>query len=31
MATRIIVERERERMAFRSANYWDLTATFDAD
>ncbi|MEL7159021.1 MAG: DNA topoisomerase, partial [Actinomycetota bacterium] len=31
VATRIIVERERERMAFRSANYWDLTATFDAD
>jgi DNA topoisomerase-1 len=30
VATRIIVERERERMAFRSANYWDLTATFAA-
>lgn len=30
VATRIIVERERERMAFRSANYWDLTGTFDA-
>ena len=28
VATRIIVERERERMAFRSANYWDLTGTF---
>jgi DNA topoisomerase-1 len=28
VATRIVVERERERMAFRSANYWDLTATF---
>ncbi|MDH5289094.1 MAG: type I DNA topoisomerase, partial [Acidimicrobiia bacterium] len=28
VATRIIVERERERMAFRSANYWDVTATF---
>lgn len=26
VATRIIVERERERMAFVSANYWDLTA-----
>ena len=25
VATRIVVERERERMAFRSANYWDLT------
>ena len=30
VATRIVVERERERMAFRSANYWDLTATFTA-
>ena len=30
VATRIVVERERERMAFRSANYWDLTATFAA-
>ncbi len=30
VATRIIVERERERMAFRSANYWDLTGTFAA-
>ncbi|MGI9615000.1 MAG: type I DNA topoisomerase [Acidimicrobiales bacterium] len=28
VATRIVVERERERMAFRSANYWDLTGTF---
>lgn len=27
-ATRLIVDRERERMAFVSANYWDLTATF---
>ncbi|CAN5878733.1 type I DNA topoisomerase [soil metagenome] len=26
VATRIIVERERERMAFVSASYWDLTA-----
>lgn len=26
VATRVIVERERERMAFKSANYWDLTA-----
>ena len=26
VATRIIVERERERMAFVSANYWDLDA-----
>jgi DNA topoisomerase-1 len=31
VATRIIVERERERMAFRSANYWDLTGTFSAE
>ena len=30
VATRIVVERERERMAFRSANYWDLTGTFNA-
>ena len=30
VATRIIVERERERMAFRSANYWDVTGTFAA-
>ena len=30
VATRIVVERERERMAFRSANYWDLKATFTA-
>ena len=25
---RLIVERERQRMAFRSATYWDLLATF---
>lgn len=36
VATRVIVERERERMAFISAEYWDLVAelhkgeTFDA-
>ncbi|WP_080793131.1 type I DNA topoisomerase [Corynebacterium pacaense] len=30
VATRVIVERERERMAFISADYWDLTAEFDA-
>jgi DNA topoisomerase I len=29
VATRLVVERERERMAFRSADYWDLVATFD--
>ena len=28
VATRMVVERERERMAFRSASYWDVTATF---
>ena len=28
VATRIVVERERERMAFRSASYWDLLGTF---
>jgi DNA topoisomerase-1 len=30
VATRIIVQRERERMAFVSASYWDITATLDA-
>jgi DNA topoisomerase I len=29
VATRLVVERERERMAFRSADYWDLLASFD--
>lgn len=29
VATRVIVERERERMAFVSAEYWDLTATLN--
>jgi DNA topoisomerase I len=29
VATRLVVERERERMAFRSAEYWDLTGTFN--
>ncbi|HPB44232.1 MAG TPA: type I DNA topoisomerase [Microthrixaceae bacterium] len=28
VATRIVVERERERMRFRTASYWDLSATF---
>ena len=28
VATRIVVERERERMAFVVAEYWSLTATF---
>ena len=30
VATRIIVQRERERMAFHSAGYWDVTAELDA-
>jgi DNA topoisomerase-1 len=30
VATRIIVSRERERMAFRTAGYWDVTAELDA-
>lgn len=29
VATRVIVERERERMAFIPADYWDLAATLD--
>ncbi|NLP38501.1 MAG: type I DNA topoisomerase [Corynebacterium pollutisoli] len=29
VATRVIVERERERMAFISAEYWDLSADLD--
>ncbi len=28
VATRIVVERERERMAFHSADYWSLEGTF---
>ncbi|MFE0181999.1 type I DNA topoisomerase [Streptomyces olivaceus] len=28
VASRLVVERERARMAFRSAEYWDLTGTF---
>jgi DNA topoisomerase I len=30
-AVRLVVERERERMAFVSAGYWDLLAAFPAD
>ena len=30
VATRLIVDRERERIAFRSASYWDLDAVLDA-
>jgi DNA topoisomerase-1 len=29
VATRLVVERERERMAFASAEYWDLVGTFE--
>ena len=29
VATRLVVERERERMAFVAAEYWDLEGTFD--
>ncbi|MFI6298351.1 type I DNA topoisomerase [Nonomuraea sp. NPDC050790] len=29
VATRLVVERERDRMAFTVANYWDLSALFD--
>jgi DNA topoisomerase-1 len=29
VATRLVVDRERERIAFRAASYWDLTATLD--
>jgi len=28
VATRMVVERERERMAFRAADYWDVKGTF---
>jgi DNA topoisomerase-1 len=28
VATRIVVERERQRMAFKTANYWDIEGTF---
>ncbi|WP_370246960.1 type I DNA topoisomerase [Nocardioides sp.] len=30
VATRMVVDRERERMKFRIASYWDLEGTFDA-
>lgn len=30
VATRLIVERERERMAFKRASYWDVMATLTA-
>ncbi|BCW49814.1 hypothetical protein StoSoilB13_21560 [Arthrobacter sp. StoSoilB13] len=31
VVTRMVVDRERERMAFRAASYWDLTGQFGAD
>jgi len=31
VATRMIVERERARMKFRAATWWDLEGSFDAD
>ncbi len=30
VATRLVVDRERERMAFRVATYWDVDGSFDA-
>jgi DNA topoisomerase-1 len=29
VATRMVVDRERDRIAFRSASYWDVNAVFD--
>jgi DNA topoisomerase-1 len=29
VATRLVVERERERIEFRAAEYWDVVGTFD--
>ena len=31
VATRLVVQRERERMAFRAAAWWDMVSTFDPD
>jgi DNA topoisomerase I len=31
VATRLVVQRERERIAFRAAEWWDLVATFDPE
>ncbi|MBF4163263.1 type I DNA topoisomerase [Nocardioides acrostichi] len=30
VATRLVVDREKERMAFKAASYWDLEGSFDA-
>jgi DNA topoisomerase I len=31
VATRLVVERERERREFRAASWWDIVATFDPE
>lgn len=31
VATRLVVQRERERMAFRRASWWDIEGTFDPE
>ena len=31
VATRVVVERERARMRFRAAGYWDIEGTFEKD
>ena len=31
VATRLVVERERERMKFRAATWWDIEGTFDPE
>ena len=31
VVTRMVVDRERERMAFKAASYWDLTGQFGAE
>ncbi|MDP9181208.1 MAG: type I DNA topoisomerase, partial [Actinomycetota bacterium] len=31
VATRVVVERERARMRFRNADYWDIEGTFSAE
>ena len=31
VVTRMVVDRERERMAFKAASYWDLTGQFGSD
>src|SRR6266576_4450841 len=31
VATRLVVQRERQRMAFRAAEWWDLLASFDPE